>query len=92
MKGLSEALREREERHCREERLELSEEAAEELSRSLSELEPGMPVRVRCWYEYRNVTLRGTVTAVDAGGRKLVLSGHAIPFANIYEITPVAGA
>ncbi len=86
MKGLQEALRDREERHSRVERRELSEEETERLSRSLAKLCRGMKVAVNCYYAFHDVVKEGTVTAVDTIFRYIRLNDEKIFFDDIYSI------
>ena len=52
MKGLTEALRDREERHTRVEKHEISEEMIENISKVIARLERGMKVEIFCYNEY----------------------------------------
>ena len=86
MKGLQEALRDREERHLRVERHEISEEQAEENSCVLLKLRRGMTVEIDCYCAFHDVTRRGRVTDVDCTLRRLKLDGAWIDFEDIYAI------
>ena len=55
MKGLSEALRNREERHLRVEKHDISDEAIEQNSRVLSALTRGMRVRLEYYRAFHDV-------------------------------------
>ena len=72
MKGLQEALRDREERHLRVERHDISEEQAEHNSRIFLKLRRGMKVEIDC---YCACTFRW-----------LKLDGEQIYFEDIYSI------
>lgn len=87
MKGLKEALRDREERHARVARHEISDEQAEENSRAILRLERGMEIEVYCHLSFHDVVKRGVVTDLDLALRKLKLNGKNILFDDIYTIT-----
>lgn len=87
MKGLKEALRDREERHARVARHEISDEQAEENSRVILRLERGMEIEVFCHLSFHDVVKRGVVTDLDLALRKLKLNGKNILFDDIYTIT-----
>ena len=87
MKGLTEALRDREERHSRVARHEISEEQAEENSRAILKLERGMTVEVYCHHAFHDVIIRGRVTGLDLARKKLSLDGENILFDDIYAIS-----
>ena len=86
MKGLSEALRDREERHSRVEKHDISEEAQEKNSEVFARLTRGMAVRMECYCAFHDVVKEGTVTAVDLSFRHLKLNGEKIFFSDIYSI------
>ena len=87
MKGLKEALRDREERHARVARHEISDEQAEENSRVILRLERGMEIEVFCHLSFHDVVKRGVVTDLDLALRKLKLNGKNILFDDISTIT-----
>ncbi len=86
MKGLSAALRDREERHTRTERRELAEEEIARLSALLSRLRPGMRIRIRFFHAFHELEREGTLTEISAVGQYLSLEEDRIDFENIYEI------
>ena len=86
MKGLQEALRDREERHLRVERHEISDEQAERNSRILIKLRRGMKVEIDCYCALHDVTKRGRITDVNCTFRWLKLEGEQIFFEDIYSI------
>ena len=86
MKGLQEALRDREERHLRVERHEVSEEQAEQNSRILLKLRRGMKVELDCYCAFHDVTKQGKITDVDFTSRWLKLDDEQIDFEDIYSI------
>ena len=87
MKGLKEALRDREERHARVARHEISDEQAEENSRVILRLERGMEIEVFCHLSFHDVVKRGVVTDLDLALRKLKLNGKNSFFDDISTIT-----
>lgn len=87
MKGLKEALRDREERHARVARHEISDEQAEENSRVILKLERGMTVEVYCHHAFHDVIIRGRVTGLDLAKRRLKLNGETVMFEDIYAIS-----
>ena len=87
MKGLTEALRDREERHARVQRHEISEEQAEENSRVILKLERGMTVEIYCHHAFHDVVIRGRVTGLDMARKMLSLDGENILFDDIYAVS-----
>lgn len=87
LKGLTEALREREERRTRVEKKQLSEDMAEELSLALSEVEVGTAVRITFYSDGHYLDLEGTVTEIDAIYRRLRIGGERIRFDDILRLT-----
>jgi len=86
MKGLQEALREREERHSRVEKHEISEEDAERLSYTLRSLSRRMKIRMSCYHAYHDVILSGVIEDIDFNYRRLEIGGERIWFEDIYWI------
>ena len=86
MKGLTEALREREEQRTRVEKKELSDDMAEELSRALFRLK--VPARVRIVFYSRGhyIDLEGTVTEMDTVYRFLKIGNERIYFDDILKL------
>lgn len=87
MKGLKEALREREERHLREEKRELSEEAAARLSERLNRVKKGAAVKVLYYKAFHETMRQGKVTNIDTVYRYLVIDDERIYFDDLYELT-----
>ncbi len=87
MKGLQEALRDREERHIRTERRELSEEQGREINSVLSRLRVGQKVQIYCYCAFHDVTLSGRVTRLRPEERSLTVDDVSIPFEDIYGIS-----
>ena len=86
VKGLQEALREREERHARVERHGLGEEELEELSAALRRLKKGDRIRLFYWRAFHDAETAGTVTAIDFAHRFLCLNGEKVLFEDVYRI------
>lgn len=86
MKGLQEALRDREERHSRVEKREISEEMAEQNERVIRRLARGMKVEVYYYCAFHDVTRRGTVAGIDMTYKYLTLDAERIWFDDIYAI------
>ncbi len=86
MKGLQEALRDREERHTRVERHDISDEALAENNALLLRLEKGDTVEIDCWHGFHDLTLRGRVTELSAAGKFLKLGETRVFFEDIYAI------
>lgn len=86
MKGLTEALREREERHLRVEKRELSEEAAARLSANIGKVKRGDAVWVEYYRAFYEVTLQGTVSKIDTVYRYLVIGDERIYFDDLYKL------
>lgn len=86
MKGLQEALRDREERHSRVPRQEISEDQMEEIAEVLQRLEKGMTVSLYYYKAFHNVTKEGVVTGIDPGKHLLMLENEKVYFADIYSI------
>lgn len=86
MKGLKEALAEREERHSRVEKRELSEDTIEYLSTMLSRLEIGMEATIEHYRACHDVVSEGRINAVDLVYKYLLLDAEKIYFDNIYDI------
>ncbi len=86
MKGLSEALREREEKHLRVEKRELSEESADQLSATISKVAKGMAVRIEYYRSFHEVTKQGKVTNIDYVYRYFVIDEERIYFDDLYQL------
>ena len=89
MKGLQEALRDREEKHSRVERRELSEDEQEANSAVLRRICRGDKVRVSCYSHFHDVEKTGTVTAISCAYRFIRLDDEKLFFDDIYSITVV---
>lgn len=86
MKGLKEALQDREERHLRVEKRELSEEAAAQLSERINKLNKGMTVRIEYYHEFHERILQGQVTVIDRVFKYLVIDNERIYFDDLYKL------
>ena len=89
MKGLQEALRDREERHSRVEKHGVSDEDAARISSTLGILQKGMRVEIAYYYAFHDVVKRGRITALNTAYRKLKLDDDIIKFDDIYAITVI---
>ena len=87
MKGLSEALREREERLTRTERREICDEAVEHNSSVLRTLKRGTEVEIFCYSGFHDVVKRGKITYIVPEFGYLELEHEPIEFEDIYEIS-----
>ncbi len=86
MKGLQEALRDREERHTRVERHGISEEEQEALSAVLNRLSKGDKIRISYYCHFHDVEKIGTVTAINYVYRFLKVDEEKIVFDDVYNI------
>lgn len=86
MKGLQEALREREKKHLRVEKRELSEEAAVRLSVAINKVDKGMMVWVEYYRAFHEVTLQGKVSKIDTVYRYLIIGEERIYFDDLYKL------
>ena len=89
LKGLQEALRDREERHSRVERHGIGEEEQAAVNRALAYLTKGCRVRISCHCDFHDTELSGTVTALDLAKKYLCLDGKKILFEDIYDLEAV---
>ena len=86
MKGLQEALRDREERHSRVERHDISEEQMQKNGEVFAMLTKGTQVRIDCYRAFHDVTVTGIVSAIDMTFQYLKLGTEKFFFRDIYEI------
>ena len=86
LKGLQEALREKEEKMTRIEKRELSEEQQEELSIALNKVERGFNVDLTFYYSGHYVKLKGKVAEINIAYRYVVVGQTKIYFDDIYEV------
>ena len=84
MKGLSEALRDREERHSREPRRVFCEEEAQTLDQKLRRLRAGMTVRLTYYCRFHERVVTDVVREV---GESSLLIGHEwVDFPDVYRV------
>ena len=86
MKGLQDALRDREERHSRVERHDISEEQMEKNGEVFVQLTKGMKVRIDCYRAFHDISVTGTVIAIDMTFQYLKLGTEKFCFRDIYSI------
>lgn len=86
MKGLQEALREREEKHSRVMRRERSEETLSELTLEVSKLERGDKIEVLYYHAFHELSRTGVVEKIDTVYHYILLDGVKISFDDIYEL------
>ena len=86
MKGLQEALRDREERHSRVEKHDISEEQIEKNCGVLAKLSVGDVVSVECYRAFHDVTKRGRVMQLCIPFKYLIVGVDKIFFDDIYDI------
>lgn len=86
MKGLKEALRKREEKHLRVQKIELSEESLEELSSTLLRLEVGTDVMIKYYCNYQYVCTKGIIRKINYEYRLLFIDDLKIHFDDIYSV------
>lgn len=86
MKGLKEALQEREKMHLRVEKRELGEDALENINAMLIKLRRGDRAEIVCFRNFHEVTLRGEVQRIDPVYKYLTLDDCRISFDDIYSI------
>ena len=90
MKGLKEALTEREDRHSRVEKHGVSEEQTEENNREICRIGKGSRVFLTCHMAFHDVEITGTVTEIDRVLRCLRVDDERIPFDDIYTIRAIS--
>ena len=86
LKGLQEALREKEEKYSRVQRKELSAEKSEELSNKLFKVNKGMSVKVTFYYSGHYITLDGIVTDKSEVFKYLIINSNKIHFDDLFEL------
>jgi len=86
LKGLQEELRDREERHSRVEKHEISEEDMESNSNVMRKLVKGSKVQISYYCHFHNVARSGTIEAINYPYRFLILDEEKIFFDDIYTI------
>ena len=86
MKGLREALQDREERYCRTERHDISDEQQQKNSAVLRRLCRGDRAAISCWHRFHDVMLAGCITEINTVFGYLRLDTEKIWFEDIYSI------
>ncbi len=86
MKGLSEALRDREERHSRVDRRELTDEEKKDNNDVIAHAEKGMGMRIRYYRDFHERERSGIITKIEAEKRYLMLDDEKILFTDIYHM------
>ncbi len=86
MKGLKEALKDREERHNRVDKREISEERIKAIENVLVKLEKGVKIRVEYYKAFHYVVIKGVVDKIFSAKNYLMLGEEKIFFDDIYEI------
>lgn len=86
LKGLKEAIKEREERKSRISRRELSEEQQEVLSETIKQLETGAMVEVVFYCNGHYFTILDTFADVNPTNKYIMVGERKINFFDLYEI------
>lgn len=86
MKGLKEALRDREKRHTRTEKSKLAEDSKERNGKILQRLDRGMKVTILCHHAFHEVTKEGWIAEINYHAGYLMLGNLKIYFDDVYEI------
>ncbi len=86
MKGLSEALRDREERHNRSLKREISEEKIKDIETILLRVNKGTNIRIEYYKAFHYVVIRGIVDKIDKVKCLMLVGEEKIFFDDIYEI------
>ena len=86
MKGLQEALRDREEKHSRVEKHDISDEAIEHNSMVISKLKKNSKVEIEYYCAFHDVVRQGYITELSIVFKWLKLNGEKIVFDDIYRI------
>ena len=89
MKGLQEALRDREEKYSRVERRERGEDALALLSSEITRLERGDQVKILYYHSFHEVEKVGFVEKIDMVYRYIIVAGEKIIFDDIYEMKKI---
>jgi len=86
MKGLQEALRDREERHSRTERRDISEEQQARNSAEFLRMERGCRAALEYYRAFHDVAAEGIITEISTPFRFLKLGEEKIFFDDIYSV------
>lgn len=86
LKGLREALREKEIEHERKQKKELSEEAAQEIQSVLLKIKKGDKVKISCYESGYYITVEGLISKINYVYRYIVIGEGKVFFDDIYEL------
>jgi hypothetical protein len=86
LKGLKEALKDREERRTRVPKIELSDDMADELSRVMARVELCSVIRIKFYCKGHYIDLQGTVLEKNIVYRFLKIGNERIYFDDILKI------
>ncbi len=86
MKGLTEALRDREERHSRVDKREIAEESIKAIASVLERVQVGAKVRIEHYKAFHYVVGKGKVDKISFIKKFLMLGEEKIFFEDIYDI------
>ncbi len=86
MKGLNKALRDREERHSRVDKREISEEKINDIQNVLMRVKSGARVRIERYKAFHYVVSKEIVDKISMANKFLVVNEEKIFFEDIYEI------
>ena len=86
LKGLKEALKEKEERRTRVDKKQLAEDVIEAISKVLQKIEPGYEIRIVFYAKGHYIDLQGTVEEKNVIYRFLKIGNERIYFDDILKI------
>lgn len=86
LKGLREALREKEIEHERKQKYEVSEEAAQNIQNTLLKLKKGDNAEILCYDSGYYITVEGRINKIDYVYRYIVIGEGKVFFDDIYEL------
>lgn len=87
LKGLREALADKEIENEKKQKYDISEEAAQNIQNSLLKIKKGDKAEVLCYDSGYYITVEGSINKIDYAYRYLVIGEGKILFDDIYEIT-----
>ncbi len=87
MKGLQEALKDREEKYSRVERHDISDEQLEKNSRIIGRVCKGDKLRLECYHFFHDVCIEGRVTEINSTMKYLKIMEEKVYFDDIYSVT-----
>lgn len=86
LRGLREALKEKEEEHGRQPRRELSEEETQRIEETLAALSPGDEAEAVFYSGGYTLRVRGRVERIDPAGRTIRIGEGKIAFMDLYAL------